>query len=70
MALSYRKILSLAAGLFPVPLLTAWKDASVLKGLVSRPSQGHEAVLLMNQIIPLTLIVTVAELLPSEFVNV
>ena len=70
MALSYTKILSLAAGLLPAPLLTAWKDASVLNGLVRRPSQGHDAVLLMNQIIPLTLIVTVAELLPSEFVNV
>ena len=70
MALSYKKILSLAAGLFPAPLLTAAKAASVLNGFVRRPSHGHEAVLLINQIIPLTVIVTVAELLPVEFVNV
>jgi len=38
----------------------ASKDARVLNGFVNRPSQGHEAVLLMNQIMPLTVIETVA----------
>jgi len=36
------------------------KDARVLNGFVRRPSQGHEAVLLINQIMPLTVIDTVA----------
>ena len=38
----------------------ASKAARVLKGFVRRPSQGQEAALLINQIMPLTVIETVA----------
>ena len=52
------------------PLFTAWNEESELNGFVRRPSHGHDALLLINQIMPLTLIVTVALLLPTVFVSV
>lgn len=55
--------------------MRAAKASKLLNGVVSRPQPAASvvqalALLLMNQIIPLTVILTVAELLPSEFVNV
>src|SRR5215204_4308188 len=58
-------MLSFAAGLLPVPLLSAANAASVENGFVRRPhpaaSVRQEAeLLLINQIMPLTVIETVA----------
>ena len=78
-ALSYTKMLSLIAGLRLVaraPLLIAWKLASEENGVVSRPHPAESAehapaLLLMNQIIPLTVIVTVPVAVPPPaFVTV
>jgi len=61
--------MSLAAD-YSRTIINGRESCQLLNGFVRRPSHGHEAVLLINQIIPLTVIVTVAELLPAEFVNV
>src|SRR5215204_1137501 len=58
-------MLSFAAGLLPLPLLSAAKAASVENGFVRRPQPAASvrqdgALLLINQIMPLTVIETVA----------
>lgn len=56
-------MLSLAAGLLPVPLFNVLNAASVEKGFERRPQPDTVqagALLLMNQTIPLTVIETVA----------
>ncbi len=65
------KMLSLAAGLLPVPLLNELKAASVLNGLERRPQPAavqEVALLLMNQTMPLMLIDTVAVRLEAALV--
>src|SRR4026207_134514 len=67
-------MLSFAAGLLPVPLLSALNAASVENGFVRRPhpaaSVRQEAeLLLINQIMPLTVIETVAVRIDARLVT-
>src|SRR6185369_1470557 len=60
-------MLSFAAGLLPVPLFKAWNAASVENGFDRRPQPAttqDAALLLMNQIMPLMGMLTVAVSVP------
>ena len=67
-------MLSFAAGLLPVPLLSPLNAARVENGFVRRPQPAASvvqavALLLINQIMPLTVIDTVAVRFAAEVVT-